>query len=476
MIITAQALRHLLECDRRIWLDQHGNPAERADVTTVQVIAGIEHEKSVQSAMFGPVNTIPAASWSEMVEVTRDLMNQGVEGIQGAAFERVFPFAEPLILRGRVDWLRRTSQPSRLGRWSYEPIEIKLHRELTPADRIQLDLYIALLTDLQGVEPSGWFWLGKDTDGQPLEIIEHSYNENRLLNAIDRASNLLRAQTAPPVLIATHCKTCNWYASCTRVASENLDLSLVQGLRSETRKVLHRAGITTLHHIASLQPDELKRFKGIKSTAPGIHAHARAYLEGRPIWYNPLPGRCQSSGIMFDLETDPESGQPWSLGFSDGEGDTQIILVASKRAPASFMLGDITITLVRDVDEAWFTFAEAVGDRELIYHWSGYDAGVLRKTAPPEVILELGGRMYDLLQTFNQTVKLPVKSSSLKVVGAYLGYAWEAYEDWWQAYQDYQSWLRYGDEAILTKACMYQRDDVVALAKVWRWMQDNAVR
>lgn len=254
----------------------------------------------------------------------------------------------------------------------------------------------------------------------------------------------------------------------------NLSISLLHGLRADTRQHLREVGIMRLDQIAALHPDELRQFKGIKTTAEGVHAHARAFVEDCPIWYGTLPDMCHDRGFMFDLETDPATSQPWSLGWSDSEAGTKILLVVPNTPPDILRLaGDIQATLVPDVATAWYQFADAVGDSGLIYHWSGYDAGILRSTAPLAVRKRLEGRMHDLLRTYNHTVKLPVSSASLKVVAAYLGFSWSGYAEWWQAFQDFHHWQHTGDIQVLEQACLYQRDDVVALGLVWQWMHDS---
>ena len=254
-----------------------------------------------------------------------------------------------------------------------------------------------------------------------------------------------------------------------------LDVSLLSGLRADTRAHLLEAGITTLEQIVALQPEDLCQFRGIKRTAPRIHAHARAWVEHQPIWYSPLPAHCHQEGFMFDLETNPWSGEPWSLSWSWGTGTVSIALVAPNHAPCTLPLPDgQDVVVVPHWEDAWRVVAEAVGDEGCpIYHWSGFDAGVMRQTAPLEVRQRLDGRMVDLLKAFNATVRVPVSSSSLKVVAGYLDFRWSAYDDWQQAYLDYKRWLRQQTDHDLMRACTYQRDDVLALGLVWQWLVKN---
>lgn len=257
-----------------------------------------------------------------------------------------------------------------------------------------------------------------------------------------------------------------------------LDISLLSGLRQDTLRDFQQQGITTLHQIAAMQPHELCRFKGIKSTAEGFHAQARAWVQQQPIWYNCLPKIALEAGWMFDLETIPQEGnQPWSIGW--GTRGTVSIVVVTPTAPRQQLTlpNGQSITLVPDSDTAWQVFAQAVStDQQPIFHWTSFDAAILRSTAPKVVIQALQNRLCDLHAIFKNSVKLPAESNSLKTVARYFGFQWSGYEDWFAAYRDYQAWLQTRDARKLAAACGYQGDDVLALEIVWQWLNQNAPR
>ncbi len=254
-----------------------------------------------------------------------------------------------------------------------------------------------------------------------------------------------------------------------------MDIGVLPGLRRKVRLALYAAGISTVEQVASLEPAALQQFKGIKTTAYAIRASAQAFLADQPVWYDPLPDVCRQDGYMFDLETIPDSGIPWSLGWSDGCGAVQIALVAPGAAQQTLTLLDgQRVIVVPHKDAAWQVFAESLsGDSRPVYHWTGFDAGIMRATAPDDVKAGLLGRMHDLHRSFNRSVRLPVSSTSLKVIARYFRFSWTGSDRWEEAYLNYRAWLRRGDLRLLTHACAYQRDDVEALGVVWRWLVDN---
>jgi predicted RecB family nuclease len=249
------------------------------------------------------------------------------------------------------------------------------------------------------------------------------------------------------------------------------------GVSWKTREQMRQAGIVTLRHVAAATPEALQRVKGIGPiTAPAIRANAQAWLENRPVWYNPLPEMCHRGGMMFDLETCERAGRiiPWCMGWCDEQGNAGIALVAPVQEPEPLLLpGGQVITLVPDSDSAWETFAEAMPGGCPIYHWTGYDAGILRGTAPRAVRAQLEPRFHDLHATFKRAVSLPLGSTSIKAVASYLGFAWTGYTDWFAAYLDYRYWLDENNLEAITRACTYQRADVQSLAWVWRWLVAN---
>ena len=252
----------------------------------------------------------------------------------------------------------------------------------------------------------------------------------------------------------------------------NLSINLISGLSRQAREHLAANGITSLDQIAAMHPDDLRQFKGIKSTAAAIHACARAYVEERPVWFNPLPHDCLHAGIMFDIETDPYTGKTWSWGWCDVDGMTQNIVVAHRDGSARLPDGRTIIT-VRDTDEGWRLFAELTPDAPRIYHWTGFDASVMRAQAPDEAREMLDPRMYDLHHSYKSCVRFPVYGASLKVVARYLDFEWDEYDAWDAAYRDYAQWLIDDDTYALARAANYQRADVVALAVVWKWLNEN---
>jgi predicted RecB family nuclease len=258
------------------------------------------------------------------------------------------------------------------------------------------------------------------------------------------------------------------------------DVSLLNGLRSETLAHLRQAAITSLHQIAAMNVDELRQFRGIgKQTAPTLHAQARAYVEQCPIWLAAVPDVCQRPLWFFDIETDPYTQRVWSIGWSDAAGNVGLLIVVPhQRGTHILTLPDgRLVALVPDTDAAWRYFADAVSPNEQhIAHWTGFDAAVMRGSAPYDVTARLDPRLHDLHHTFKRAVQIPAHGTSLKTVSAYLGFNYAVYQDWSMAYNDYRRWLATDDARHLMQACAYQADDVLAMLVVWEWLKKEDAR
>ncbi|HLA43521.1 MAG TPA: ribonuclease H-like domain-containing protein [Aggregatilineales bacterium] len=259
------------------------------------------------------------------------------------------------------------------------------------------------------------------------------------------------------------------------------ELRHLGGIRKETILDMHRCGITTIAQVAVMSIEELITFRQIgRKTAIGLLANAQAYHEQKPVWFDRLDNLYRPGGIFFDLETTYDTGIPWCWGWMEPDGTQRIVVSTSlgiPPIPEDVMLpGGLKITVVGHTDDAWTLLVQAcVANYGCpIYHWTKFDYNIMQSSAPYPENEILGRVMIDLHAGYKSCVRLPLSSTSLKPVSAYLGYGWQGYTDPFNAFMDYINWLRSGDERLLERACNYQREDVEALRLVWKWMVSQA--
>jgi hypothetical protein len=470
-MLTATILNALTICERRVWRDVYLKPArDLPGVVTLSMLTSAIMEDAVP--LPEKDRPIVVRSWAEGVEQTRLAIQNRTPAIVNAYLEYAHP---PITLRANVDRLERGSNGL------YFPVITKQNTTILPEDVLRLEFCLWILCHLQETESlPGLFWLGVTRPNMPTEIAPHGYNPVRFEKTLQHAVALL-SESEPPAVLISDCKFCPWKPDCYPEAKSRKHVSLLSKLRRDTLADLAKANIHTLDQIAAMQPDDLKRFRGIKKGAVAIHASARAWVEEQPVWYGTLDPRCETEGYYFDIETLQDGvGRTvvWSIGWCGPDGLSQTIVVGTDSRVTSAALPDgRSVTLVPDHQAAWQVFADSVAGSTLpIFHWTGYDAGVMAGSAPEAVVESLAPRLSDLCHLVDSAVKFPVKGVSLKVVAPYLGFQWKVYSDWFAAYQDYRRWLVDDDLAALASACSYQRDDVDAMVVIRRWLAEHRPR
>ncbi|MCK6576543.1 MAG: TM0106 family RecB-like putative nuclease [Anaerolineae bacterium] len=476
--IKAHTLRDMLECSRRVWLDAHGDPAVRAEPPPNFAQARGRSFEIFARQRYGSLRPVFSASWDESVAVTRDLMAQGVRVIAGASLERPHPHQPDLLVRGKIDLLVRAVGSSRDAAL-YFPVEVKTVRELRTEDRLQLDCYLWLLeSDLGGPE-QGEFWL----PGRPpewIDIAPHRYDEDRLFDAFRGVGDVLRQESAPPIYLTGHCDSCSWHTHCRTAANAEGAITLLNGLSRRSWESLIAAGLHTVDQVADQPPEALRRLKGIgPATVHQLISSARALRDRDAVLLRALPEELFHPIVMLDIETGlsfQDQGIPWSYGWSGVDGDLYAAVVARYTNADQTILPDgRPVRLLHDYAEGWRMIADyAEAHDALVYHWSGYDSGIMRQTAPPDVAAILNRRMRDLLQVFKQCVMLPVRGRSIKTVAAYLGYAYPPASDYAQAWNDYRRWQMDNDHTALQRAMAYQLADVEAMLIARDWLVRRA--
>lgn len=475
-MLTASIFRWLSTCQRRVWRDIHLDRALR-DERSVQAVAamnaGIRHEEGIIQVAAPQSRRVVVRTWAEGIQLTQQEMRNHIPAIMGAFIEVEIlnPFSQqPMKLGGRIDRLER--QPNGL----YAPIEVKMNSRLREEDQLQLSFYVWMLCQLQNVQslPAA-FWLGRNDNGTPKHTEPFECNlvelEKLLFSAFEVISGL-----EPNVKLLPDCHDCHWYSTCFPEAVGKKSITLLSKLQATTKVDFAEAGIQTLDQIVAIEPENLRDFRGIKTTAHSIHASARAWVEEKAIWYGQLNPVCRTAPFYFDIETIPFQKPVWSIGWATEGEAVQVVVVDPIRKSRRVQLPNgETITLVPNADAAWRFFAASVNYSSApIFHWTPFDATNLKNEAPADARDALLPRLHDLCKLMDQAVKMPIKGVSLKTVGAHLGFGWRGYDDWWEAYMDYQKWLEDNDVEALASACAYQQDDVSAMILVRRWLVDNA--
>jgi predicted RecB family nuclease len=370
--ITASLLRWHATCTRHIWLHTHGDETQQSDLSAGTIYSleqGQQHEQNVHEATTQEIRSIPADSWSDAVQITRELMQAGRGTILNAPLEIQFEvpnYTEPFIIRGKIDRLQKLSRRQHNLPYpiSYFPIEIKHYHKIDIEDALQLDLYIWMLREtLQEPLNHGEFWLSADVTHRPQKRILHEYNEERLMNHLHNVARLMHDTTnEPPVRLRPHCDRCHWKRACTQQARGEQNVTLLRP-REETLQDMMDANIHTLSDVIRTDEKTLITLRQVgKTTARKMRAKAQAYLEDRPILMQTPPKITQEEGWYFDIETHPSKPNwVWSIGWRWQTNESQVILVIPNSQPSTLTLPDgRLIQAVPDSHSAWELFHDNV--------------------------------------------------------------------------------------------------------------------
>jgi len=398
------------------------------------------------------------------------------------------PVIEQGLLQARIDVrylliaqpnrLERRDVPSRLGAWSYAPIEIKTKRRSADAARLQLDVALWLLHTYLGMTTEGELWLGADAEGRPT-VEKRAFDPAAIPAALDRLRALHGAPVAPPVWFVEDCGVCPWAAWCIHEAREHDDLARLPGLRRATAEALRAQGTTTVHDLARLSPPAVARLpQASPKMAPALVHAAGALATGEPFWHarDPLP----PLGLVFDLETNLGDREPWGWGWATGEDDMTLVLCAGNRDLATLDVDGTTVVIVPDRPTAWAAFDAAMRRVEgCCAHWGDFDATVIAHKAPPAVRTTLEPRLFDADRAMRARVTPPLErtageTTGLKGLGAWIGVTWpEGVGSGVAAVDVFERWRAHGDPADLARLVAYQRADLVATLRAWRWLADH---
>tara|TARA_A100001388_G_scaffold52353_1_gene35455 strand:+ start:2361 stop:5909 length:3549 start_codon:yes stop_codon:yes gene_type:complete len=189
----------------------------------------------------------------ESFEETLDVINDGkYDFIHQASLQNP-------ELRGSVDFLERIDKPSKLGDWSYIPIECKLSSHPKPIYLVQACAYCELLEPVLGYRPENFkLYLGgrkfaQEPDGYLLDDFWMWYKSLR-----DRYKKFIEdfdESKQPEFSPGDHG---HWTSFVEEQLEKKRDLTLVAGMKQNQRNKLISSGIFTIDELARASKSKIK--------------------------------------------------------------------------------------------------------------------------------------------------------------------------------------------------------------------------
>jgi uncharacterized protein len=304
--------------------------------------------------------------------------------------------------------------------------------------------------------------------------------ESELERLTARTLELLGDAPEPDMLLAhSHCQHCDHYAHCWDRAEAEHRVEVMPAVTRARAEMLRAEGVRTYHQLAARTPESFKR-RELREAAGALLSEARAFATGEPVWLRDPALPRDRTPVWFDVESDAEGERAevpvylWGLAVEREEPRFEPIL--SELTPD----GDA---------DAWRRFVaralEVFRDHPnaVWVHWHNaepmwLDRYIARHGAPAEFVARMRapGALLDLHHRLERSVRLPLRSTSVKFVAPWLGFQWSNpnADAAWSTAQLHRA--RATDDAaererLLDEVARYNADDLWAMRVVWRWLE-----
>lgn len=458
--LTASDFYKYVKCPSWLYWDIFGDPSKKGEISPMMAKlreGGVEHEKEVIEGM-GPFEEMEEEGDADaLAAATLEAMREGKVIYQGTLKDGDWV--------GRPDLLIPHEEPSNLGDWTYEAVDIKSGSHLTDVYKYQLTFYALLLEKVQGVMPRTGKVINARKETLEFDIQETYSDFFEVLGKILE----IRAGQEPEHYLSSGAKESPWYGFLLEEVVRRDDLSRIYRLfRKEYRK-LREAGFDTVGQLASEDLDALDMKVGGISTArlARIHLQAKSLAKGEIFRVGEPDLPEGGTELHFDIEGDPlETGVEYLHGV--------LVRSGGKEEYRSFVAEHPD-----DEGEAWLALCDFI-ERYAgcpIYHYGWYELDVIRRLSnrygiSPEAAEAFDRRnMIDLNRIVQHTVVFPLHFYSLKDVCRHLGFAWRADDaSGANSVLWFQEWLETGNRDVLQKIVDYNEDDVRATAYLKDWL------
>lgn len=441
--LTDAVFDAFLKCRYKAHLKLQGTVGEPSEFQRLQARLATEYRLNARQAWLRSHDSTSAVVSSESL----------ADAIQGRPTLILDALAADTDLSCRLDALEQNSDGT------YTPTLFSRNQRITTDDRMRLAFGAAVLTRVQGMQPS----VGQIVHGSQFRSTRISLQTltGEVNDAITQMRAIRDSTTTPPLILNRHCSECEYRQSCRAAATEKDDLSLLRGLPAKEIADLNKRGIFTVTQFShTFRPSRLKRVK----EKGGRYEHAlqalavrekKVYIARRP----ELPDA--KVRVYLDIEGLPDRDFYYLIGLSirDGENERHSSFWADREADESVI---------------WNAFLEAIrglGEDFVVYHYGSYETQFLERMSErhggdPELLARLKAKAVNVLSAIYTRVYFPTHGNDLKSVAGCLGFQWSAADaSGLQSIVWRHAWEA-GDEAAKERLLTYNREDCAALELV----------
>src|SRR5215831_4080244 len=312
--------------------------------------------------------------------------------------------------------LTRVEGTSTCGEHSYEPSIFVGTHSISKEQQLALSFVGSVLERLQHTSPAAGSIIGMDGKLHTSKLGARAKALQPLLEPLQEWTTL-DSPTPPPLVLNKHCPLCPFQRRCYTQATQEDNLSLLDGVTARVMRRYERKGIFTVKQLSYLFKPR-KRKKGSRKPPPVIHKvelQALAIRE-KKIYLQELPTLSRQPVELFlDMEGVPDKGRYYLIG----------LLVCQENTTEHHAFWADT-----DEDEhhVWQGFVEKIKQYPdaPVYHYGSYEPRAIATLAKR---YETGAesvtkRLVNVNRYIYGKVYFPVRSNGLKDIGHCIGAQW----------------------------------------------------
>lgn len=392
----------------------------------------------------------------------------------------------PMLFRNHELGIQGIPDLINAGKGKLYPVEIKMHKNITESDELELAFYWKLLEPYRKGNPKakGYLILGTG------EMVEVNISKDHLFEICwlaDEVRNIKTNGTEPT--LSPECKLCTLIEDCKRNVSQRGGLSLIHGIAYIRECQLKSMGITNITDLMKVDSAELhKKWYATFGNTPGIseigkmQLHALSLVERKPVFFGESESfRCLNHPlIIVDLEYAPES-YIWLVGLcivdKQRKKVEQYFAERFTSAEEKRIIEELLAILKSNPKHVVITYGASADMPQLEKAWRrhGFSANEWS---------DLKKRHVDLHTFVLHNFRFPLSSYSLKDVEGFLGFQRKKERIYGLIALDmYTRYLREKKEpqklAIKQELLEYNREDLEATAFVAKQLKpllDECIR
>jgi uncharacterized protein len=476
--VTAQDLYNYTKCQHRVFLDSHGDPSEKSEVSSfVKLLweVGLQTERdyicSLGDLEIVDLQHLPVESAFQ--ETLLAMAHEAPIIYQGCLIHENFV--------GRPDLLvKREDGTSTFGRFFYEPIDIKAGKgwEETESKKrkfkehyaFQILFYRLLLENIQGTAPPGGRIINVD---KQIEEFDPALFEDRFTQAMREVQQLVSGEITSEPVLGSHCTMCAWFTRCYRWVKAESDPTGIFFVGKQ-KFALREQGLRTIQDIAGMEvdrylapPHKIPRMG--KTSLARMKERAQVLLDGKPVIRSGYTFPVVDREVYFDIEDDPTRGVTYLFGM----------VIQDRHNPShyTYYLAQTPEDEERTVRKFWH-FIQST-DQAVYYVYSHKERSTLKHlmekyALDTETFEKYKACEFDLYQhLIVEYSDWPTFSYGIKHIAKFIGFHWRDVDPsgansivW---YNDYLANPTH--DVLLNRILEYNEDDCYAMAAIKRYFE-----